>query len=295
MYNSILICGGCSYTGGGGFNNPIVFENEFNESVDDLEWSNPKFQEIIKKVLWPEKLKQLTNHDFVLNCSIGARGPFSTIEFLKESIFDLKEKYPKSKIDVIYQIPESAREEVWCEEYDRPICLLTNFDDTSEIKKNYYYNFFNDNYSFFKQINELVLLKKMCNLIDVNLNFFSWDTRFISNSDQINELKNKIQNDSTSELSNHNYHLHWTHLIGNVSQSKRESVDENIKLLDVINFDGMAIRDFAMMGIDNYSIGKCKNFSFKDKYEKFGIDDSHASKDGMEFIAKALYEKIYKK
>ena len=152
MYNSILICGGCSYTGGGGFNHTTIFENEFNvtywnELVDELEWSNPKFQEIIKKVCWPEKLKELTNHDLVFNCSIGAKGPLSTIEFLKESIFDFKEKYPKSKIDVIYQIPESAREEVWCEEYNRPICLLTNLDDDSEIKKNYYYNFFNDKIS----------------------------------------------------------------------------------------------------------------------------------------------------
>jgi hypothetical protein len=292
-YNSILICGGCSYTGGGGFNNGLIFENEFNvthwsELVDELEWSNPKFQETIKKVCWPEKLKELTNHDLVLNCSIGAKGPLSTIEFLKESIFDFKEKYPKSKIDVIYQIPESAREEVWCEEHNRPMCLLTNLDDDSEIKKNYYYNFFNDAYSFFKQINELVLLKKMCNSIDVNLNLFSWDNKFITNSVQINELKNKIKNDSElSKKLNDIEHLHWNHLTGNVYRPKRKSVDESIKLLDIIDFDGMNITD--------YSIDKCKNFSFKDKYNKLGINDSHASKDGMEFIAKTLYEKIYMK
>ena len=61
----------------------------------------------------------------------------------------------------------------------------------------------------------------------------------------------------------------------------------NLKTLDIIDFDGMHITD--------YSIDKCKNFSFKDKYNKLGINDSHASKGGMEFIAKTLYEKIYMK
>ena len=47
-------------------------------------------------------------------------------DFLISSPFikNLKLKFPNSKIDAIYQIPESAREEVWVDKFERPVSIL---------------------------------------------------------------------------------------------------------------------------------------------------------------------------
>lgn len=285
MEKHILVCGGCSFTGGGGFNNSEVFKKEFNESllsspgVGRLDWDNERFTEFIKNYLWPQKLKELTGHDSVYNCAIGGRGPKSTFSFLVDLILELKDNNPKAKIDVIYQIPESAREEIWYDKYERPVCLLTNFDDTFEPKEYYYTNFFNDEYSFLNQIEELYRFKKMVSALGVNLHLFSWDDKFTKNSSSIKRLLKEVKNSKKKDLNKR----FWSYHTGNVLQIEKVDFLEKIKFLNVLDFNGLGIGEY---GRRNY-----KNFNFSQKYQ---IDDTHASKDGMEIIANLLYQKIFK-
>lgn len=283
MEKHILICGGCSYTGGGGFNNKNIFKLEFPNqkwSEDSIDFENIEFQNFISKYLWPHKLSEMTNHDIVYNCAIGARGPFSTLNILKDCILETKSNYPKSKIDVIYQIPESAREEIWYEDYNRPVCILTNFDDSDEVKKNFVTNFFNDNYSFFKQLHELYRFKKAYSSFGININFVCWDNKFKPNSVEIENLKSTI---TQSEDENFKF---WKEHTGNVFTLEKKSIDTILEYLNVIHFDGVGLQD--------YCINNSDNFTFQQKYSNYNIFDSHASKEGMEFIANLLFEKIFK-
>jgi len=285
MEKRILVCGGCSYTGGGGFNNPEVFKKEFLGLLDspikvrNLRWDNPEFTEFIKNYLWPENLKKLTGHDLVYNCAIGGRGPESTLNFFIDLILKLKEENPKAKIDAIYQIPESAREEIWYDRYERPVCLLTNFDDDFEPKEYYYTNFFNDEFSFMNQIDTLYRLKKMMSSMGINLNLFCWDNKFIKNSNSLKRLNKEIKNSKKNDANKR----FWSYHDGNVLSIEKEDLRKKIDFLNIIDFRGQGLGRYGEIAYDNF------NF-----YQKYGVQDTHASKDGMKIIANLLYEKIFK-
>lgn len=284
MEKRILICGGCSYTAGGGFNNKNIFKLEFPTQKwfeDTIDFENIDFQNFISKYLWPHKLSELTNHDIVYNCGVGAKGPFSTLNILKDCILETKSNYPNSKIDVIYQIPESAREEIWYDHYNRPVCILTNFNDTDEVKKNFVTNFFNDNYSFFKQLHELYRFKKAYSSFGININFVCWDNKFTPKSVEIENLKRTIIKESEHENSKF-----WKQHTGNVFVLEKKSIDAILEYLNVIDFDGLGLQD--------YGVNKIDNFTFEQKYYNQGINDTHASKEGMEFISNLIFEKIFK-
>lgn len=281
--NKILICGGCSFTGGGGFDDPRIFRKEFPNTDISLLSDEIKFKNFIRDILWPEQLKKLSGHDLVYNCSIGGRGTKPTLDFLKDIILSLKQKNNSVKIDVIYQIPESAREDVWYDEYSRPVCLLTNFDDNFEPKKYFYTNFFNDEYSFFNQIQELYRFKKFCKLLNINVHLFSWDEKFTKDSMEILKLKNKMIS-HPYEIQNKKF---WHSHIGNVLEYPRVNLDEQLDFLNVLDFDGH--------GMNWYAIEQYDNFTFEQKYKKDGIVDTHASKEGMQIVAKILFEKIFNK
>lgn len=287
MEKEILICGGCSFTAGGGFDDPVIFEKEFgvplkNKVIPDLISSNNSLSLFIKDKLWPSHLKTLTGHDEVYNCAIGGQGIDSTLNFFIDLILELKEKFPNSKIDAIYQIPESAREEVWVDKFERPVSILTHLSDESDIKKNYYSNFFNDEYAFFNQIQRLYRFKKTAELLNINVHLFCWDEKFTKNSKEIQKLKNKMKFSSDTR-ENQKF---WYYHLGNVFEYPRISLDKQLKYLNVLEFDGH--------GINWHAIEKYDNFTFEQKYKKDGIYDTHASKDGMKIVAKILYEKIFK-
>ena len=77
----------------------------------------------------------------------------------------------------------------------------------------------------------------------------------------------------------------WYQHTGNVFEYPRVNIDRQIDFLNVLELDGH--------GINWYAIERYDNFTFEQKYNLDGIYDTHASKDGMEIVAKILYENFF--
>ena len=120
--NKYLLTSGCSYTAGGGFNNPTIFELEFpTESIqsyakyhDELSWMDEKFKNLIRPKLWPSILGKLSNYTDSFNVSAGGKGIYTSINTIYHFIFDWQLKGKDvTELEIIYQIPSYNRVEIY--------------------------------------------------------------------------------------------------------------------------------------------------------------------------------------
>ena len=124
--NKYLVTSGCSYTAGGGFNNPNIFQLEFpTESIEsyikvdgDISWNDINFKNFLKPTLWPSILGKLSNYTDSFNISAGGKGIYTSINTIYHFIFDWQlQGKDVTELEIIYQIPSYNRVEIYINVY----------------------------------------------------------------------------------------------------------------------------------------------------------------------------------
>lgn len=285
-----LIAGGCSYTGGGGFNNIEIFQlefpntnpNIFNQSHNQIEWNDFKFKKFIEPHLWPFKLSKLLNYDGSYNLASGGKGIYTSINAIYHFIFDWqKQGNDVTELEIWYQIPSHNRIEVYVNDIDKHKCILTEFEDSDDNKKTFITKFFDDDYNLLTTIHEIYKLKKYCDSLGILINIIPWDglafskigTDFIKLKSRISEYLDDINKPQFSKFSTN--------------------------IVDVFYYDvELIIDELECIMIDNDSISNhlehtFNQFYFESKYPNI-TDDRHMTTIGHSELAKTL-KKIVKK
>ncbi len=285
-----LVASGCSYTGGGGFNNIELFQlefpninpNIFKQIYGQIEWNDSQFKKFIEPHLWPYKLAKLLNYNGSYNLASGGKGIYTSINTIYHFIFDWqKQGKDVTELEIWYQIPSYNRIEVYVNELDKHQCILTEFEDSDDNKKTFLTKFFDDDYNLLTTIHEVYKLKKYCDSLGITINIIPWDdlafskigTDFMKLKSRISEYSNDINKSQFSKF--------WTNII------------------DVFYYDiDLIIDELQCIMVDDNSINnelehKFDGFYFESKYPDI-TNDRHMTTIGHSEFAKTL-KKIVKK
>ena len=294
--NIILIASGCSFTGGGNFNNKTFFLKEFPEykevidsgvfdEYNQLNDNDSEFKKLYRDYLWPHQLGKLLGTKKTYNLGSPGKGITSTLGNLYNSIFHLLDEGEKAEnLLITYQIPTFLRKEIYVENTDTFSCVLTELSDDDETKINFISNHYNEMLLFRNYINELYKFKTFCKLLNIEVYLWSWDMAKITDEEIYDKLKIKLENKKES-----NHYSDNQYLINYKSFDKIEhlDIDKMINEIEMINFDGYSMENYAK----ELNI---KKFNFTMKYPG-EIKDSHPTKEGCKFVAETLYKAIISK
>lgn len=301
--NKILIASGCSFTGGGNFDNEKDFIREFPEHIDliktgifgsDVLDNSTEFKKLYKNYLWPVQLGKLLGTKSVINVAAPGKGTKTSIVNLYNSIFnELKKGESADNLLIIYQIPHFSRDEVYVTEEDAFKCITTEVNDWESYKETYLTSHYSLTILYREQITEIYKLQKFCESLGIFFICFSWeyhDLKFNGMYDDfIKDLKYQKENDmSTGQKYLYKYL--------SVDDILHYDVDDMIYDINFISFENKTMNEngelnFEKMGMDRYGRTLCKNFNFQMKYPNES-NDSHPTIDGSIEIAKILYNKM---
>ena len=281
--NKYLVTSGCSYTAGGGFNNPTIFELEFpNESIqsyvkyhDEISWMDDNFKNLIRPVLWPSILGKLSNYTDSFNISSGGKGIYTSINTIYHFIFDWQLKGNDiTELEIIYQIPSYNRVELYINDDNKHKCILTEYEDSNENKQIFITKFFNEDYNLLSSIHELYKLKKYCDALHIPIHFIPWDD--IAFKEDFEKLKEKIEK-YKDDLNFPQFSKFCT----NIDEVVYYDIDLMLNELNLIYLNHTTI--------NNYLESNFKGFYFESKYSDIS-DDRHMTKDGHQKYAETLNE-----
>ena len=281
--NKYLVTSGCSYTAGGGFNNPTIFELEFpNESIqsyvkyhDEISWMDDNFKNLIRPVLWPSILGKLSNYTDSFNISSGGKGIYTSINTIYHFIFDWQLKGNDiTELEIIYQIPSYNRVELYINDDNKHKCILTEYEDSNENKQIFITKFFNEDYNLLSSIHELYKLKKYCDALHIPIHFIPWDD--MAFKEDFEKLKEKIEK-YKNDLNFPQFSKFWT----NIDEVVYYDIDLMLNELNLIYLNNTTI--------NNYLESNFEGFYFQSKYPTIS-DDRHMSKEGHQKYAETLKE-----
>ena len=281
--NKYLVTSGCSYTAGGGFNNPTIFELEFpNESIqsyvkyhDEISWMDGNFKNLIRPVLWPSILGKLSNYTDSFNISSGGKGIYTSINTIYHFIFDWQLKGNDiTELEIIYQIPSYNRVELYINDDNKHKCILTEYEDSNENKQIFITKFFNEDYNLLSSIHELYKLKKYCNALHIPIHFIPWDD--MAFKEDFEKLKEKIEK-YKNDLNFPQFSKFWT----NIDEVVYYDIDLILNELNLIYLNNTTI--------NNYLESNFEGFYFQSKYLTIS-DDRHMTKEGHQKYAETLKE-----
>ena len=285
-----LVASGCSYTGGGGMNNPTLFNLEFiNQNVDKFEkyyeqiyWGDVNFKRFIKPHLWPAILSNLLNYTDSYNLASGGKGIYTSINTIYHFIFDWQRNgNDVTELEIWYQIPSHNRVEVYINDVDKHQCILTELDDTNDSKKSFITNFFDEDYNLLSAIHEVYKLKKYCDALGIKIYIIPWDnTTFQKTGSDYLKLKKRIL-DYKNDSNKPQFSKFWT----NITEVLHFDSDLMLDELECIYINDDSVNNHLEHTFDG--------FYFQSKYPSI-TDDRHMTCIGHMEFAKTL-QKIIKK
>lgn len=285
-----LVASGCSYTGGGGMNNPTLFNLEFpnvNSNIfkkyyDQFHWEASDFKDMIKPYLWPSILAGLLNYKGSYNIASGGKGIYTSTNTIYHFIFDWQKRGKDiSELEIWYQIPSHNRLETYINDIDKHQCVLTELDNDDESKKMFITNFFDEDYNLLMAIHEVYKLKKYCDALGITIYLIPWDnTTFIKTGSDYLKLKKRIS-DYKNDNNKPQFSKFWT----NISQVLHFDSDLMLDEMECIYINGNSVN----IHLENTFDG----FYFQSKYPNI-TDDRHMTCIGHSEFAKTL-QKIIKK
>jgi hypothetical protein len=288
--NKYLVAGGCSYTGGGGFNNPQIFNLEF-PNIDvtqfekyhtEIDWLCPKFREFIKPYLWPSILSDMLNYKESYNLAGGGKGIYTSINSIYHFIYKWQsDSKDVTELEIWFQIPNHNRVETYINNIDKHRCILTEFDDSSDIKKTFINNFFDEDFNLLISLHEVYKLKKYCDSLGIVLYIIPWsnDSMFKNGLDYI-KLRQRIDKYSNDTNKQHFYKLHTN--IYDVTYYDIDLILDELNIISVENNDALS----------NYLERNFDSYYFESKYPNIS-SDRHMTSEGHIEYAKLL-KKIVK-
>jgi len=279
--NKYLLISGCSFTAGGGFNNPTIFELEFpNESIEsyikvggDISWADNNFKNFLRPILWPSILGKLSNYTDSFNVSAGAKGIYTSINTLYHFIFDWQlQGKDVTELEIIYQIPSYNRLEIYINDDNKHKCIVTEYEDSNENKQIFITKFFNEEYNLLSSIHELYKLKKYCDALHIPTHFIPWDD--MAFKEDFEKLKEKIKK-YKDDLNFPQFSKFWT----NIDEVVYYDVDLMLNELNLIYLNDTTI--------NNYLESNFEGFYFESKYSDIS-NDRHMTKEGHQKYAETL-------
>jgi len=291
--NKILITAGCSFTGGGNFDNETFFIKEFPELEDKLKskmFPTDKFRndileykQLYREYLWPSKLGNLLNVKKVNNVAGAGKGVETSLHNLYTSIFkELDLGVRGDDIIIVFQIPSFFRKEVYINQSNSFNTITTEIDDADSNKVEYINRFYNEVFLYRHFINQLYIFKRFCKSLNINLFCWLYEDIDLKHPILYKEFKKKLE----YQLSNiNNLSFNQLNLIQyrSFDNNRHIDIDEMIDYIDCMDFDKMSMWQYG----ETHS----KDFTFTKKYSG-EIVDNHPTKDGNDFIAQILYKKI---
>lgn len=284
-----LVASGCSYTGGGGFNNLQIFTLEFPDinpyvfhTTSQIDWSDLNFKKFLRPHLWPYKLGKLLNYKASFNLGSGGKGIETSTSSIYHFIYDWQRKGNDIKeLEIWYQIPSPNRLESYVNNEDKHKCIITDMPDTSPIKQNFITNFFDEDYNLLSAIHQLYKLKKYCDALGITIYFIPWEfSSYHKHGEYYTTLKNRI-----SEYGDDENKSHFIKPFTNIDSILYYNIDNMLDELKCIFIENRTINDYLEEYFDV--------FYFQSKYPNV-TDDRHMTYEGHTEFAKLL-KKIVKK
>lgn len=176
-----LVVSGCSFTSGGGLDNPNYWDflfpdiNKKDYLLDD--YPNQSFyNEIVDKNNYVYFLSEVARFREYYNLSAGGAGIFSTMQrlyrFIKEN--------PHKDMFIIYQPPAYNRIETIVNGY---FSSLWNLNYNSKLFNLFYENFYDDVFYFYKSILEIDNFIEFCKSKKINYMILDWSNIYNKNSE----------------------------------------------------------------------------------------------------------------
>jgi len=275
--DKILVCGGCSFSGDGGINHIDIFIKEFPEDYELLInkdgnlIDDDKYREFIKKHLWSYKLSKLMGYKDCINLSAGGKGLYTTINAIYHYYFNTR----NTNIEIFYQLPEPDRLELWVDALKKPLSVISEIEDRSDIKKNFILNFFNSNWNLFTYLNELYKFKLFFSNLGIPVHLIPWNSSFTKTSDSIKQLKECIKYGDGSN--------HYQSLQTSVDRVDYFDIERITDYLDFIHIDNQfSVTDY-LTDVEN------KPIFIADKYSDISTD-KHLCVEGHTMFANKLYD-----
>jgi len=273
-----LVVGGCSFSADGGLNHPDIFKREFPNDYQSLlnEDGNltdgEEYREFIKKHLWSYKLSKLMGYSNCVNLAAGGKGLYTTINAIYHYYFNTK----NTDIEIFYQLPEPDRLEIWVDSLKKPLSIISEIEDRSDIKKNFILNFFNSNWNMFTYLNELYKFKLFFNNLDIPVYLIPWNSSFIKTSERVERLRRFTKySDGAGD--------HFESLQTSIDRVHYFDFDSIFDYLDFIYIDNQFTITDYLTDVEN------KPIFIKDKYSDISTD-KHLNVDGHTMYAEKLYE-----
>ena len=182
-----LVVSGCSFTSGGGLDNPNYWDFLFpNINKEDYLLNDypiqPFYDEIVDKNNYVYFLSEVAGFKEYYNLSEGAAGVYSTIQRLYRFIKD----NPKKDMFVIYQPPAYNRVEMVVNGKFKSLWTLK---DSDKMKFHLFYkNFYDDIFYFYKSILEIDNLTQLCKSKNIDYLILDWDGFYDLTGGEHNEL-----------------------------------------------------------------------------------------------------------
>jgi hypothetical protein len=294
LSNKILITSGCSFSGGGNFNNSKFLKLELPHLYDKIEYliedgghindDSPDFKSLIREYLWTYRLEKLAGFKKSINTSAPGKGIYTAVNNIYNSIFnELINGCNSSDLYVILQIPNYVRDEVFLkDDEDQFVSIITEVVDNSDKKINYLLNHYNEFFLYRKLLNELYKLQIFCESLKIQFFCFTFDSHDLNFGilDEVKELSEYQKNNFKNTNSK------FINTFKSFDEASHVSFDKIINYINYESFDGKGMQEYGQI--------LCKNFNFMMKYPT-ETDDSHPTIEGNNFMAEELYKKIIKR
>ena len=265
-----LVVSGCSFSAGGGLDNPDFWETLFpninkNDYLNEKGYPTEEFyHQIVDKNNYAYFLSEVAGFKEYYNLSEGSAGVYSTIQrlyrFIKEN--------PKKDMFVIYQPPAYNRVETVVNGQFKSVWTLKDNDE--KLFDLFYKNFYDDIFYFYKSILEIDNLVQLCKSKNIDYMILDWNgvydihsEFFIQKLKEYKEGRNKIYTD----------HMGWF-------SNKYEMWSYNLRKM-VLDWNPLDIKNFWLKTDVNLKITKNGK-----------IVDHHLSPNGAKKLGKFLLQKI---
>ena len=271
-----LVVSGCSFTSGGGLDNPNYWDFLFpNINKEDYLLNDypiqPFYDEIVDKNNYVYFLSEVAGFKEYYNLSEGAAGVYSTIQRLYRFIKD----NPKKDMFVIYQPPAYNRVEMVVNGKFKSLWTLK---DTDKMKFHLFYkNFYDDIFYFYKSILEIDNLTQLCKSKNIDYLILDWDGFYDLNGEFFIE---KIAEYKNGKNKNYSDHIGWF-------SNKYEMWEYDFKTI-VSEWKYLNLKEFW---IEDAPFGKDNSIKYKISKDK-KILDGHLSPFGAKKLSEFIFRKI---
>jgi hypothetical protein len=271
-----LVASGCSFTMGGGLDNPDYhrfFEsNAVSENGIWEENAGKNGKKFCYKNNYPYFLSKLLKVDKYHNFSIGGGGLYRTIQ----SIFTFLRAYndDPNDLQIIYQIPSVNRVEVAKNHIDYVLFESINCRENDLFLKQWMKYFYNLETHWLNTLLELDKLNELCKARNIPLMLIDWNCEFSDNGPKPTFISKLLTEQA------HNYYSLYRQICKSAFENSLIKMNEIINDLPFVD-----CRDILM---DN------SNKIHRIVDGNVEVIDHHLDPNGAKLLANYIFEKKFK-